>query len=150
MTSPAVVIAPETPVGEIARLMLERHFRALPVVDATGELVGIVSDADLMAKHAEPHFPLYLQFLEARIYLESPKPVERELQKAAARVARELMTEQVETIEAEADVTEAATRLFRGGYSTLPVVDHGRLVGVVTRADILRLLVLEESGRLER
>lgn len=148
MSSPAVVVRPETPVGQVAQLMLERHFRALPVVEADGKLVGIVADADLIAKHAQPHFPLYIQFLEARIYLQGPGKTEAELAKAAGRTARDLMSSDVITVEASADISQAATLMFDNGVACLPVLDGGQIAGVITRSDLLRLLVLEERGEI--
>ena len=149
MSSPVLVVSPDALVGDVARLMVQYHIRGLPVVDG-GALVGFISDADLVARHARPHFPLYIQVLEARLYLESPKPFEETLRKAAAHTAREVMSTPVTTVDADTEVEDVAALMFEKGFKSVPVLRDGQLAGVITRTDLLRLIVTEETESTDR
>jgi CBS domain-containing protein len=106
---------------------------ALPVVDDEGRVLGVVSEADLLLKeeHPDPDADLPLVWTRRR---------RAEHDKAAAAVARDLMTVAVVSIAPDATVAEAARRLHAAGVKRLPVVDReGRLAGIVSRADLLKV-----------
>ncbi|HZV49297.1 MAG TPA: CBS domain-containing protein [Candidatus Dormibacteraeota bacterium] len=143
MTSKVVSVQPTTPYKELVRLITEKGISALPVVDVTdaeGRLVGIVSEADLLLKQEhrgrEPHPLTRPRGPEAR---------------ARGRTAAALMSTPVITTHPEATLTEAARLMHQHGVKRLPVVDaHGRLVGIVSRADLLKaFLRSDESIRHE-
>ena len=69
MSSPALFVTPEARVGAVARLMVDNGIGGVPVVDAAGKVVGTVTQSDLVVRNANIHFPRFLQFLDARIYL---------------------------------------------------------------------------------
>lgn len=132
MTEKVVAVRPQMPYKEMVALMSERGVSALPVVDVTdsdGRVVGIVSDADLLIKEERPpHRPGGA--------LVRPGGAEA---RAKARDAEALMTAPVLTVRPEATLTEAARTMHRSGFKRLPVVDeHGRLVGIVSRSDLLK------------
>jgi CBS domain-containing protein len=133
MTSPVITVTPDTGLKEVAALLVERGINAVPVVDADDRLCGIVSEADLLA-----------------------------LEAAAARggpphSVREVMTQSVYTLAEDTDAAAAARMMLRHRLKSAPVVAGDRVVGMVTRRDLLRLVARGDDdvradlqGRLER
>ncbi len=145
MTSPVVSVTPETKVSSIARLMVDHDIDGVPVVDATGKVVGVVTDSDLVVRNADLHFPRFIQFLDARIFLERQKPFEEEVRRMLGTAARDLMSTPPVVVGPEDDVDRAATLMMEKRIHTLPVVDAGRLVGIITQSDLVRLIADEEE-----
>jgi CBS domain-containing protein len=135
----------DTPVGEIARTLLESGISGVPVVSNSGSVVGIVTEGDIVVQNANVHFPTFLQIIDARIYLTSTRQFEEELRRALGTTANDIMTRNVYTVGPDDDISEAATLMTDKRVNPIPVVDRGRLVGVITRRDILRHIV-EDYG----
>jgi CBS domain-containing protein len=142
MDDDPVTIKPETKAEDVARLLGEQELHAVPVVNDAGRCVGIVTESDLVMPDEEGdlHIPHYVQLFGGLVFLESVKGFEKRLQKAVAAMAKDLMTADPTTVPPDADVHEAARVISSSGHNRLPVVEHGLLVGVITRADVLRAL----------
>jgi CBS domain-containing protein len=136
MTAPVVSIGPDATVREIAALLLDLRISALPVLDA-GRLVGIVSEADLLHRHEigteRSRRPWWLRMLSGDASLD-------EYIKSHARRARDVMTHKVVSVEDDAPVSAVVSLLERHGVKRLPVLRGGRLVGIVSRSDLVRAL----------
>jgi CBS domain-containing protein len=139
MTHEVITIDEQAPFTEMVRRMAVHKVSALPVV-SDGRLVGIVSEADLLHKEE------YQDQEDAWHWLETRR--ERSARaKASALRAAEVMSTPVVTIDPDATVAEAARRLARHRIKRLPVVNqHGRLVGIVSRADLLRLYLRDDEA----
>lgn len=143
MTPDPVTASPETSVTDAARLMVESRIGALPVVDG-GELVGIVSEGDLIHQDVKLEFPTYIQLLNGFImYPPSVTKFDNEFRKAVAAKVADVMTENPLTIDADASLSDAATLLVERDVSRLPVLKEGRLVGIVSKSDLVRSLLSE-------
>lgn len=140
MTRDVLTVTPETGVQEIARLLWSRGISGVPVVDADGALVGIVSELDLLVRNANLHIPQYLRVLDIMIPLGNKHEFEDELRRALGATAADVMTDRVITVEPETDLADAATLMMDRDVNRLPVVAAGRLVGIISRADFVRLL----------
>jgi acetoin utilization protein AcuB len=127
MSPSAVTIAPDAPLGKALTAMQVREIRHLPVVEPDGRLVGIVTDRDLR------------QATLARF--QAVRDAERDL------LVQDVMTCAVVTIEADAPVARAAALMYERRIGSLPVVEHGRLAGIVTERDLLRALIRESPAR---
>lgn len=143
MTIEVVTVTPETPVPEIARRLLERRIGAVPVVDPEGRVVGIVSEGDLVRRlrsgpdHGQSWWLALLAGTEdfgGR--LAAPDDVE----------AAHVMTKDVVTVTEETPVERVAAILEERRIKRVPVVRAGRLVGIVSRADLLRGLASRSAG----
>jgi CBS domain-containing protein len=133
MTGVVVSVVESAPFKEIARLLAEQDVSAVPVVDAEGHVLGMVSEADLMLR--EKGIP------ERRSLLARMRR-RREMAKVTGGIASQLMTSPAVTIRPEAPITEAARLLHRNHLKRLPVVDEeGRLVGLVSRADLVKMFL---------
>jgi CBS domain-containing protein len=111
-------------------------------VNEAGRCVGIVTENDLVMADEEGdlHIPHYIELFGGLVFLEPVRGFERRLRKAMAATAKDLMTADPTTIGPDEDVHAAAKVISESVHNRLPVVEHGRLVGVVTRADVLRAL----------
>ncbi|MDQ7849454.1 MAG: CBS domain-containing protein [Armatimonadota bacterium] len=143
MSSPVLTVTPETPVRDAVQLMLGNHISGLPVVDAQGHLVGIISEADLLPKASEPKpaEPL-LEWSGPWLWLERWLGGHR---KAAGRTVGEVMTRHVVTATEETPVGELAARMVHHQVNRLPIVRGREVVGIVTRADILKVFLRPDA-----
>jgi CBS domain-containing protein len=112
------------------------------VVDADGRCVGIVTEADLVLPDDEGdlHIPHYINLFGGTVFLEPLGRFEERLRKAFASKAEDMMTRDPRTVEPDTTVREAARIIHESGHNRLPVVEGERLVGVVTRVDVLGAL----------
>lgn len=143
MSYPVINVSRETSVKEIAEIMLEENIGGVPVVDQKGEVVGIVTEEDLIMKDVKLRFPTYIQFLDAVIYLESVRKYEEELRKALGAKAEDVMTRKLVTVSPEDDIGDASTLMVEKGISRLLVMDGKKLVGIVTKRDLMRAIAEE-------
>ncbi len=129
-------------VEHVLHVLRENELPGVPVVNEGGRCVGIITEADLVIsdEDADLHLPHYFELFGGYVFLEPMKRFEERLRKATAALARDLMTEDPVTIEPDAGIAEAARLIARKRHNRLPVVEHGRLVGVVTRVDVLDAL----------
>lgn len=139
MTRDVITVQPTTTVTQVSRLMVEHAISGIPVVD-DGRLVGIVTERDIVAQEMEVDAPAYGTFLDAVFKLPWDKSDE-ELRHVLATTAAELMAEEVVTIAPSATVRDAAGLMYKRRVNPLPVVDgQGRLVGIISQSDIVKLL----------
>lgn len=139
MTTEVVTVEPGTSLKEVATILIERGISGLPVVEGD-EVVGVISEADLIAKERSGPHPrggLLGRLLD--------RPDAREELKLDARVAREAMTAPAITIPAYWSVATAAERMLSEGINRLPVIAKGRLIGLVTRADLVRAFARSDA-----
>jgi CBS domain-containing protein len=146
MSSEVVTVAPGTQVAEAARIMLEQGVNGLPVVDEAGGLAGIICQSDLVVQQKRFPVPSFFTILDTMIPVRSPRDLEREVQKIAAVTVAEAMTREVETVAPDEAVSRVAELMVEKGYHTLPVVEGDRLVGVIGKADVLRMLLPAKDG----
>lgn len=138
MTREVVTVDGLAPFKEVVRLMRERRVSALPVVDPDGALLGIVSEGDLILKEDPALWGRGRRFEGRRRVADRAK--------AASLTAWELMTTHVISIGLQAPIGEAARRMHRHSVKRLPVLDAaGQLVGIVSRADILKVFLREDA-----
>lgn len=138
MTREVATVAPSTSLRDAAALLVQRGISGLPVVDGT-RVVGVVSERDLLFKEQQPtETPRWLAWaLDPMAVTDRPK--------LEAHTVGEAMTSPALTITSTATVNLAAKTMLGGGVSRLPVVDAGKLVGIVTRADLVRAFVRSDE-----
>ena len=140
MTRDVVSVTPETPLKDVAAVLVERGVSGLPVCGADGAVVGVLSEADLLVKQGgspERSGGLFAWLVET-----ASAP---DLAKLRARTAGEAMTAPAITVPAGSSVSEAARTMVSLGVNRLPVVEDGRLVGIVSRADLVRLFTRSDE-----
>jgi CBS domain-containing protein len=132
-------------VERVLEVLREHELPGIPVVNEGGRCVGIITEADLILRgeNEDLHLPHYVELFGGFVFLERLSHFEERLRKAVASTAGDLMTEDPVTIEPTAPVEEAGRVIASRKHNRLPVVEHGRLVGVVTRLDVLEALTRE-------
>jgi CBS domain-containing protein len=139
------VVSPATRVGDVARLLLEQHLPGVPVVDNAGRLQGVVTQADLVTRHARVHFPRYLAILGMPVRLGGERQFEEEMRHILGRTAADVMTTNPVTVAPTTPLDDVATLMAEKGADPVLVVQNDRLAGMITRADLVRLVVVEEQ-----
>ncbi|MDD7922203.1 CBS domain-containing protein [Actinomycetospora chibensis] len=124
MSHPVIRIGPDTPVTDAAALLVEHGISALPVVDDTQRLIGILSEADLVAGRIPAHGD------------QQPPPTTSR--------AGQLMTDSPITREPDSDVADVVHTMLDHRLRAIPIVDHGTLVGIISRRDVLRCVAQGE------
>jgi CBS domain-containing protein len=135
-------VHPETPVEEVIELLRRHELPGVPVVDGEGRVVGMVTEADLVLPddQGDLHLPHYINLFGGTVFLEPLGRFEGRLRKAFASNAADMMSADPDTVAPDTDVKDAARLVHDSGHNRLPVVEDGRLVGVVTRLDLLGAL----------
>ena len=132
MTAPAVTVSPRMSVKEALRLLDEHRVTSLPVVDGDGHILGIVSEADLLRDRVP--LDVRVQILARGAVQEPPNHVE------------EVMSTHPMTVSTDADLRDAVELMTSTAVKSIPVVDRGRVVGVVSRSDVVHLLARSDEG----
>ena len=141
MTREVVTVKKETTVRELAELFTLHRIGSIPVVDDNGSLIGIVSESDLVEQDKNFHIPTVISLFDWVIYLESEKKFEKELKKMTAQTVGDIYTEDVNTVTPSTPISDIADIMSRKKINSLPVVEGGRIVGVVSRIDLIRTMI---------
>jgi len=141
MTREVITLSPEASIEEAAKQLRENKISGAPVVDGD-RIVGILSEADLMRLLEEESinlvFPSPLELIELPIKMHHQ--LKETIKKLAASKVKDVMTREVITIDEEGSIEEAARLMAKHGINRLPVVKDGKLVGIVTRADVIKAM----------
>jgi len=141
MTTDVITISPETEIAQAAQLLLENRINGVPVVDDAGELVGILCQSDLIIQQKNIPIPSLFTLLDGFIALTSSKKIDKEVERIAATTVEDAMTARPVTVDPDTGIEEIAAFMVEKNYHTLPVVDAGKLVGIVGKEDVLRTLI---------
>lgn len=152
MSSPAITVGLFTPVAEVAALLRDQHIGGVPVLDGHGKLVGMVTEVDLVHRyeigtdrHTEPR-PWWRRF-------HSRDLIARRYVKSHGRTARHVMTSPVRCVQQDAPLSDVASLLDVHQISRVPVLAGQEVVGIVTRADLVKALARQPApgtaGELE-
>jgi CBS domain-containing protein len=135
MTRNVITVRPDSSIVDAAKLMLERHVSGLPVLDKDGALVGIVSECDFLRRSeidTQRKRPRWLQ------YLMSPGRAANEFVHQSGRKVEEIMARDPVTVTEDAQLEELVALMEKHDIKRLPVMQNDRLVGIVTRANLLQ------------
>ena len=146
MTKKVITVSPEMEIAHAARLLLDRSINGVPVVDGTGKIVGILCQSDLVAQQKKFPIPSLFTILDGFFPLTSMKHLKVEIQKITAATVADAMTTNPVTVRPETSIEEVGTIMVDRHFHTLPVVDEGKLVGIVGKEDVLKTLMSKEKA----
>lgn len=141
MTKDVITVTKETGIKELAEILAKHRINGVPVVDDEGKVIGLVSESDLVMLQKNLHIPTVVAIFDAVIYLESLKHFEKELNKMTSTTVRDLYNKNFAYVKSDDLVSEAATIMDEKKQGTIPVIDEGKLVGVIGKVDIVRSLI---------
>ncbi len=140
MTRDVKVAHLDMPVKELAALLYENKIGGVPVVDDDGLVVGVVTENDLIDQNKKLHIPTMVSFLDSVIFIDSAKTFEKEIKKMTGALVRDVCSERLLTVDEDAGLEDIASLISEQGVHTLPVLKEGKLVGVIGKADLIRLI----------
>ncbi len=141
MTKDIITVTPDTEVVKAAKILLEKRINGLPVVDDSGKLVGILCQSDLIAQQKSIPIPSLFTLLDGFMPLTIMKRIDKEVEKIAAIMVEQAMTPKPVTVDPDTDIEDVARLMVDKNYHTLPVLDGGKVVGIVGKEDILKTLL---------
>ncbi len=141
MTRNVVTVKKETSIRELAELFTNRRISSAPVVDDNGDLIGIVTETDLVEQDKSLHIPTVISIFDWVIYLESGKKFEKELNKMTGQTVGDIYSPEVETVTPSTPVSEVADLMSSRKVHAIPVVEDKKVVGIIARIDMIRSMI---------
>ncbi len=149
MSTEVITVQPTTSVNKIAHLMSDNDISGLPVVDDNNEVVGVITELDLIVRNARFKMPTYFVILDSIIYLERPGHFRERLQHMLGTTAEEIMSKPPKIVTPNSTIEDLASLMIDRRMNPLPVVDEeNKLIGIVSRSDIIRMMAhsFDEEG----
>jgi CBS-domain-containing membrane protein len=146
MTTDVVTLRPEMDFVTAAKILLDKRVNGAPVVNEQGRLVGILCQSDLIAQQKRIPVPTLLTVLDSFIQLSSAKQIEKQVRKIAALTVEEAMTPDPITVQPDTHIETVAALMVDSNLHTLPVLDKGKIVGVIGKEDVLRTLLPQDTS----
>jgi CBS-domain-containing membrane protein len=143
MTRDVKTVSPETEIAQAAKLLLTERINGVPVVNKSNEVVGILCQSDLIAQQKSIPIPSLFTLLDGYIPLTLLSRLDKEVEKIAATKVNHAMTPDPTTVNSDTDIDKVAALMVEKNYHTLPVVDNGKLVGIVGKEDVLKTLLID-------
>jgi CBS-domain-containing membrane protein len=143
MSREIISVSPDAEIANAAKILLEKRINGLPVIDASGRLVGILCQSDLVAQQKTIPLPSVFTLLESYIPLTSMKRIDKEVEKIAAITVKQAMTPNPVTVDPETDIEDVAKLMVDNKYHTLPVMEGDKVVGIVGKEDVLKTLLMK-------
>jgi CBS domain-containing protein len=140
MTTDCISLTPDTDITAAAKILIENKINGAPVVDE-GKVVGVLCQSDLVAQQKKVTLPSFFTLLDGVFPLSSYEDLEKEMTKISALKVGDAMTPTPTFITPEASIEDVATMMANEKLYTLPVVEDGKLVGVVGKEDVLKTLL---------
>jgi CBS domain-containing protein len=141
MSVNVITVGPEMSVTDLARLLGAHNIGGAPVVDASGHLLGVVTESDLIDQTKKIHIPTVVAILDSLIFLERPDKMEKDIRKFAGSTVADIYSKNPLTVDEDTMLDELATIMAEKNVHTLPVMRGQQLVGVIGKGDIIKTLM---------
>ena len=143
MTRDVITVTPDTSLRDLAEILAQKHINGVPVVDDHGKVLGVVCESDLVSQDKPLHIPTVFVILDSVIPMENPWRLEKEFKRITATKVGDIYSRPAVCVTPDTDLSKAAALMSDRKLYTLPVVQGGKLVGVVGKADVIRSLRFE-------
>ena len=140
MTKEVISVSPDLVVEKLAEIFWENRISGAPVVDDNGTVIAIVTENDLIDQNKKVHIPTMIAILDSVIMLEKADKIEKEIRKMTGTTVKDICSDTLITVEPETPLDEVATIMAEKQVHTLPVLEEGKLVGVVGKSDIIKTM----------
>lgn len=146
MTTEVITLTPKTDIVQAAKVLLDNGINGAPVVDPEGRVLGILCQSDLVVQQMRLPVPTIFTLLDGYVSLTSSKQIEKQVRKIAALTVAEAMTPNPVSVQSDTHLETIAGLMVDSHFHTLPVVDQGRLVGIIGKEDVLKTLLYSPKG----
>lgn len=146
MTTEVITVSPETLVSDLAQTLAGKKIGGVPVMDADGVLVGIVTQSDLVERVQELKLPPAINILDFHVYLQIPSHLFRKVEKMLGATVADVMTPKPVTVPPEMPLPQVAALMAQQKVHTLPVLDQGKIVGIIGKMDLVRAVAREGAS----
>ncbi len=136
-----ISLSPDTKIPDAVEILLKNHINGVPVVDANGEIIGILCQSDLIFQQKDIPIPPIFAILDSIFPLSSSKSLDAQFQKMAATKVAQAMVKEVTTVTPDTPVSGIASLMVEKHFHTIPVVEGKKLVGIIGKEDILKTLI---------
>ena len=140
MTRKVVTVNKNLTIKELSQLFIENRFNGIPVTDDNGNLIGIVTQGDLIEQNKNLHIPTVIALFDAVLFLESEKKFESDVKKLTGTTVEDIFHKDAISVGPNADINEITTLMAEKDIHTLPVLDGGKLVGIIGKRDVIRAM----------
>ncbi|HZK44404.1 MAG TPA: CBS domain-containing protein [Syntrophomonadaceae bacterium] len=141
MTKDVITVKANTKVEAVTALLVDNKISGIPVVDDDNRIIGIVTEKDLIIKASELKVPFYVTLFDSIIFLDNPIRFNKDIKKFVASEVLDAMTTDVLVVEEDAKISKVVEIMQKKRINRVPVVRNGKLVGIITRNDILKSMV---------
>jgi CBS domain-containing protein len=142
MTRSVITVNVDSEIKEVAAQVVDSHVSGFPVVTEDNRVVGIITEGDLIRRLREVQMPIFMDILGGMIPLKSLSSVEQQLHEITATKVKDLMTTPAITVKEATELEEIADMMVKRNIKRVPVVDDNeRLLGIVSRNDLVRAMV---------
>ncbi len=138
MTKEVITVTKDTPIKTLADLFIEHKVNGFPVVDEDDQLIGIVTEKNLIEQNKNLHIPTVIALFDAVIYLESGKKFEEEVKRFNATRVNDIYTSKVITVSPDTGLDEIGSLMADKSVHSIPVVDDKKIVGIIGKLDIIK------------
>lgn len=141
MTKEVITVTPDTPLRKLAELLSTHNINGVPVVDEQGAVLGVVCESDLVNQNKPLHIPTVFFILDSVIPVGNPWRLHKDFQRISATTVADIYSRPAVCVTPQTDLADAARLMADKRLYTLPVVEQGRLVGILGKGDVLRAFV---------
>jgi len=146
MTTEVLTVSPETSISDLSKTLENRKIGGLPVVDKDGRLVGVITQSDLVERARDLELPPAINILDLHIYLQIPSHLLQRVEKMLGTTVGDCMSPNPVTVAPDTPVSQIAALMAKQKVHTIPVLDGGKIVGVIGKMDLVRAMA-QEPGK---
>ncbi|MFA4827779.1 MAG: CBS domain-containing protein [Thermodesulfovibrionales bacterium] len=138
MTTDVITVKPSTTIEELSQKLMKHNISGLPVVNDAGDLIGIVTENDLISQNKRLHIPTVMRLFDAFIVLESPGKIEKEMKKMTATTVDDICSKKIITVAEDTSAEEVATIMSEKKVHLIPVVQGKKILGIIGKMDLIK------------
>ena len=138
MTRNVTTVRAATTIEDLARTLMEHKISGAPVVDDNGDLIGIVTENDLISRDKRLHIPTVMRLFDAFIVLESQSKIEKEIKRMTAITVNDIYTKEAITVTEDTPVQDIATIMSEKKVHLIPVVEGKKIIGIIGKIDLIK------------
>ena len=146
MTTKVLTVSPETSISDLSKTLENRKIGGLPVVDKNGRLVGVITQSDLVERARDLELPPAINILDLHIYLQIPSHLLQRVEKMLGTTVGDCMSPNPVTVAPDTPVSQIAALMAKQKVHTIPVLDGGKIAGVIGKMDLVRAMA-QEPGK---